>query len=80
MLKAKTECSKCIHQEVCAYKNNTEMLRDKLANMIYGDGPNDDYDWDTMSDHHGVDIEFSCRHFNRKECDPRSYASYWDVR
>ena len=35
----------------------------KLKEMTYGTGPNDDYDWDTMMEVEHVNITFSCQHF-----------------
>ena len=32
----------------------------KLKNMNYGTGPNDDYDWETISDIHHVNVAFAC--------------------
>lgn len=32
----------------------------KLKNMNYGTGPNDDYDWETISDSRHVNVTFAC--------------------
>lgn len=69
MLKVTTDCSKCIHEKVCKNKNNPKWIKDKLADTQFGKGPNDDYDWDTMSDCYGVDISFSCRHYKLDRSD-----------
>lgn len=60
----KTHCKDCIHKSVCSYKNNAENDADKLKKMTYGPGPNNDYDWDIMSDFRKVKITFECPNFN----------------
>lgn len=65
MIKVKTDCSKCIHEHVCKNKNNPKWIGDKLANTQFGNGPNDDYDWDTMVESYHVNIDISCSDFSR---------------
>lgn len=65
MIKLVTECVKCTHQEVCAYKNNARIDMEKLSGATYGDGINDD--WKTVSDVRHVTIEFSCDKFHKVE-------------
>lgn len=67
MIKLSTDCGECAHVGVCRYKHNARYAMDKLKNMIYGKGPNDDYNWDIMMAHEHVDIVFSCPNFNRKQ-------------
>ena len=59
----KTNCKECIHNKLCRHVNNAENLMNELKEKTYGEGPNDDYDWDTMSEHFHVNIEFSCPDF-----------------
>ena len=63
----KTDCEKCIHKNVCRHRNNAKHMRDKLMSLTYGNGPNDDYDWNTMSDVEHVEIDFSCPAFETAE-------------
>jgi hypothetical protein len=49
--------------KTCKYKNNAAYAMKKLKEMTYGNGPNDDYNWDIMTQHEHVDIVFSCPHF-----------------
>lgn len=65
MIYLSTNCSECIHKDVCRHRNNATYAMNKLKGMTYGDGPNDDYDWDTMMQVDGVDIEFKCSLFRR---------------
>ena len=60
MIKLKTDCVNCMHEKICRYKHNPRNAMNKLKNMTYGNGPNDDYDWDTMMQSQHVIIEFSC--------------------
>ena len=63
MIKLKTDCKDCIHAKVCKNKDNAKNAMKKLNDTRYGDGPNDDYNWDIMMDFKHVDIEFSCPEF-----------------
>ena len=63
MIKLKTDCKDCIHEKVCKNKDNAKHAMEKLNNTRYGNGPNDDYDWDIMMDTQHVNIEFSCPDF-----------------
>ena len=60
MIKLNTDCEKCIHKKVCRNKDNAKNAMERLKNMQYGEGPNDDYDWDNMMDSKRVNIAFSC--------------------
>lgn len=64
MIKLTTECEKCIHKNVCKNKDNAEHAAQKLIRMTYGPGPNEDYDWVTMTDRLRIDVVFSCPDFN----------------
>lgn len=63
MIELKTDCESCIHKKVCKNKNNAKNAMQRLKNATYGNGPNDDYDWETMMKHENVEIEFSCPDF-----------------
>lgn len=67
MINLRTNCEECIHSKVCKNKNNPKTFCDKLKNLNYGTGPNDDYDWDTMSNHYNVKIDISCLDFEKKD-------------
>ena len=58
MIKLKTECAKCTHADVCRYKNNAVNDMNMLKNMMYGDAPNDAYNWDIMRESRHVNIMF----------------------
>ena len=60
MIVAKTECKTCIHRGICKHEGNVDRVLEKLKNMTYGDGPNDDYSWDIMMQHKNVTISLSC--------------------
>ena len=60
MIRLVTDCNTCMHKEVCKHKDNAKSDMEKLKNMIYGEGPNDDYTWDTISSSRHVNITFSC--------------------
>lgn len=63
MIYLSTDCNKSIHRHVCASRNNAKNDMKKLKNLQYGKGPNDNYDWETMTTARRVDIEFSCRYY-----------------
>lgn len=63
MIKLATNCNECIHAKVCRNKYNTNTAMEKLKNMQFGKGPNDDYTWDTIMNFSNVDILFSCPDF-----------------
>lgn len=67
MIKLSTNCSDCIMNKTCKYKNNAAHAMQKLKEMKYGEGPNDDYGWDIMMEHEAVDITFSCQYFEKKK-------------
>lgn len=60
MIKLATDCDTCIHKNICRYKDNAKSDMNKLKNMTYGEGPNDDYDWETICNNRHVNIAFSC--------------------
>lgn len=60
----KTKCEDCVHGYVCQYKNNAKSDMEKLAKTTYGEGPSDDYDWQTMSEVNHVNISFACPHYS----------------
>lgn len=66
MIKLKTECNKCYHQKVCKNKDHAKQAVEKLSNTTYGNGPNNDYGWDIMSDHLNIKIEFSCLDYEER--------------
>lgn len=66
MIELRTDCLKCKHNKVCKYKGNAESDMKKLKEMRYGNGPNDDYDWDIMMKSRHVTITFSCPEFNQE--------------
>lgn len=66
MLKLRTDCGKCSHNKVCKNKDNAKIAMEKLKGMNYGCGPNDDYDWDIMSNHLNILIEFSCPDYEER--------------
>lgn len=43
-------------EKVCRNKGIPETIKECLCNANYDQGPNDDYDMDTMSDHYEIDI------------------------
>ena len=65
MIELITDCKDCVHNKVCRNRDNAKIATNKLKNMTYGDGPNDDYDWDIMMDHMKVHIRFYCDDFMR---------------
>ena len=65
MITLKTDCDNCIHSKVCGRKDRPKYVREKLGDLIFGKGPNDDYDWDTMMEHYKVDIDISCPDFDK---------------
>lgn len=64
MIKVKTDCNDCIHAKVCGHKGNVKMFYDRFKNENFGKGPNDDYDWVTMSEVYSVNIDIYCPYFN----------------
>lgn len=73
MITLKTDCTKCIHEKVCRHKHNPRNEMNKLKVMRYGNGPNDDYDWDTMMKSRNVNVEFSCPDY---KCDEKFNIGY----
>lgn len=76
MINLKTDCEKCIHKEVCKNKNNAKMFSEKLSNLNFGDGPNDDYDWNIMSNCYHVRIDISCPDFREDQGNIRKRGDY----
>lgn len=64
MLKVSTDCTTCAHEKVCRKNGVVESMKNKLANTNYGKGPNDDYDWNIISEHNGIDICFKCKNYD----------------
>ena len=60
-----TNCNDCFHAKVCRHKDNAKAAMEKLKNMQFGKGPNDDYNWDTMMNVSNVNISFSCPDFRK---------------
>lgn len=60
MITITTNCNDCTHKGLCRFEGNAETDMNKLKNMNYGNGPNDDYDWNTVSKSRNVNISFSC--------------------
>ena len=60
MIRLVTDCNTCIHKDICRYINNSKADMIKLKNMNYGEEPNNDYNWETISNSHHVNITFSC--------------------
>lgn len=71
MIKLLTDCNKCLHNGVCKNRNNAENAMKKLKNTNYGCGPNDDYEWDMMSEHLSIIISFSCQNYEEKIPTPK---------
>ena len=65
MIKLKTDCETCMHKNICRFRDNAKSDVNKLKNINYGIGPNDNYDWDTISNSRHVTIEFSCMDYTR---------------
>ena len=73
MVKLMTSCNGCLYKKNCKYKDNAKMLSDRLNNTQFGDGPNDDYNWDIMSEHYHVDIEIRCPDYRKEVPIPRGH-------
>lgn len=65
MINLTTNCDECVHAKVCKHAGDAKRCYEKLKNSTFGDGPNDDYDWNVMSDHYNVTIDVSCPDFKR---------------
>lgn len=59
----KTNCEHCVHEKVCRNNGRPESFKRKIENTNYGDGPNDDYGLDTMSNSYHITIDISCNDF-----------------
>ena len=68
----KTDCEKCTHKKVCKNHSAALTFANKLKEINYGLGPNDDYSYDTMSDHYHVNIDISCKDFEQVKPVPRT--------
>ena len=66
MIVLKANCEECIHKGVCSFKGNAASAMNKLKNMTYDTGPNDDYSWDIMMQHKRVNVSFSCPNFKKE--------------
>lgn len=62
-----TNCEECIHNEVCKNKNNAKHEYDRLRDLQYGKGPNDDYPYDIMMQANRVLITIKCPDFHKIE-------------
>lgn len=65
MVTVKTDCNHCIHRNVCRNEGKVDSYAKKLRNTNFGKGPNDDYDWNTISESDHIDIEFSCKDYSK---------------
>ena len=63
MLRLMNECDKCIHKNVCKYKNNQSILFDRLRTMPFDGNGDDERNWESMSYEFNVAIDFSCLSF-----------------
>lgn len=63
MITLKTDCGKCMHNNVCKNLGKAKADMMKLRDMTYSDGSTNEYDWESMSKSRHVDIEFSCPDF-----------------
>ena len=60
----KTNCKDCVHKKVC--KNHgmaesfNERICERICDLIYGSGTNDDYDY------YHMEIDISCIDFEKK--------------
>ena len=73
-----SNCEICSHIDVCKFKNNAKFAMAKLKNMTYGNGPNDDYDWETIMNQQHVNITFSCPDY-RPVIAPRDRDHGFDI-
>lgn len=77
MITLKTDCTNCIHSKVCKNYNEPKNMYNKLKDLRFGTGPNDDYDWNTMSESYRVNIDVSCKDCQRQVSTPRErYGDY----
>lgn len=67
----KTNCKNCVHEKVCKNHGKAELFNERICDLTYGSGPNDDYDWKTMSDCYRVQIDISCMDFEKRVPNPR---------
>ena len=67
----KTNCKNCVHEKVCKNHGRAEWFNERMCDLTYGAGPNDDCDWKTMSDHYRVQIDISCMDFEKRVPTPR---------
>lgn len=68
----KQDCKDCVHEKVCRNIGRPEAFKKRIESMNYGNGPNDDYDFGTMSDHYHVKIDVSCKDFEKNIARPRT--------
>lgn len=67
MIKLKTDCSDCIHANVCHYKNNPKFAKDKLEKETFTSKiSNDVSTWEVETERYHVNIEVSCPDFVKK--------------
>ena len=67
----KTNCKDCVHEKVCKNHGRAESFNERMCDLTYGSGTNDDYNWKTMSDHYHVQIDISCIDFEKRVPTPR---------
>lgn len=65
MINLKTNCEECMHNKVCRNKNHAKYLCERLSDLTFGEGPNDDCDWNTISEHYHINIDISCKDFEK---------------
>lgn len=58
-----TNCSECIHDNVCKHKGEVNYLKNKFENMQYGEPPNGDYAVKDINPN--VDVDFKCPDFHK---------------
>lgn len=67
MIKLVTDCSDCVHANVCHYKDNAKFAMDKLEKEIFTSKTSVNVStWEVEMERYHVDIEFSCPDFLKK--------------
>lgn len=74
MLKLLTDCNKCIHKRMCKHYDHPKQVMEKLKSTTYGEGPNDDYGLDVMTDHEHVIVSYSCPDYQEQRPTPKGFA------
>lgn len=65
MINLKTNCEECIHNKVCRNKNRAKCLCERLSDLTFGEGLMMINDWDTRSEHYHINIDISCKDFEK---------------